>query len=331
VARERREAPVELAREITNLLCVLRQRHLPPAVGDGLQQSDQARGCREYHVLVERLVKQARIAGQRCAQELVAGNEQDDKFRAALELRPVGLRGQLAHTLPDLARMPLQGRFTRRIVGRLHRGEVRIQRRLDVDDQLPALGQVHDHVGAQRAIRRRGMRLLGEVAVLHHAGEFDEAPQRHFAPLAAHLRAAQGGDEVTGLGAECLLTEADGLQQAADAAECLVTFLLDLGDLALGALQGFADRRHQRFDRLFPGLKVALGLAAMDVEVLPRKLEEVEAVVLQRAAREVVEDARKPLFGQRERAVALLVRQGTCCKAALGDGELLPETGGARL
>ena len=52
-------------------------------------------------------------------------------------------------------------------------------------------------------------RLLVEVAVLHHAGELDDLPQLHFAPLAAHAGRAQRADQVLRFLLQLLLRVAD--------------------------------------------------------------------------------------------------------------------------
>ena len=92
------------------------------------------------------------------------------------------------------------------VVGRLDRVEVRRQRDLGVDDDLGAVGQVHDEVGAlQRVVVDAQRQLLVEVAVLGHAGHLDDLAQLQLAPSTARLGAAQRGDEVLRLDRQLLL------------------------------------------------------------------------------------------------------------------------------
>ena len=88
----------------------------------------------------------------------------------------------------------------------LERVEVGGQRRLRVDDDVLAARQLDDEVGAEHApvgVGRR--RLLVEVAVREHPGELDDALELDLAPAAAHVRRAERGAQVAGLGAELLL------------------------------------------------------------------------------------------------------------------------------
>jgi hypothetical protein len=54
------------------------------------------------------------------------------------------------------------------------------------------------------------------------------------------------------------------------------------------------------------------------LEILPRQLEEIAAVVLQRAPRKIVEDTRESLLGQRQRGIALRVGERAGLESALG-------------
>lgn len=78
------------------------------------------------------------------------------------------------------------------------------ERDLRVDDQILALGKPHHHVGPQHPVVGRGGRLLGEVAVRHHAGQLDRTAQVELAPAATHLRFPQRGGQRRGLPAERL-------------------------------------------------------------------------------------------------------------------------------
>ena len=68
--------------------------------------------------------------------------------------------------------------------------QIRIERRLHVDDEISRLGHVNDEVGSQRAVFARYRKLFGEVAMLGHSREFNEPAERQLAPTPAHLGTA---------------------------------------------------------------------------------------------------------------------------------------------
>ena len=75
--------------------------------------------------------------------------------------------------------------------------EERRERRLGVDGDGAPAGEGHHEVRPQPTVVHAD--LLGEVAVVHQAGQLDGAAQVQLAPLAAHLRLAQRGGEGGGL------------------------------------------------------------------------------------------------------------------------------------
>jgi hypothetical protein len=62
--------------------------------------------------------------------------------------------------------------------------------------------ELDDQVGADALEVVDGSHLLGEVAVLQHARRLHDAPQLVLAPPPAHLRRAQCGHQLLGLGAQ---------------------------------------------------------------------------------------------------------------------------------
>ena len=90
--------------------------------------------------------------------------------------------------------MPARG-----IVIRLDRVEVGGQRRLRIDDDALAARQTDHQVGPEATVLGRVRLLLDEVRVLDHAGELDDLPELHFAPVPAHVRLTQRLDEPAGL------------------------------------------------------------------------------------------------------------------------------------
>ena len=98
--------------------------------------------------------------------------------------------------------------------------EVGLERRLRVDDDALAAGQLDDEVGPEQPSLVVALaRLLDEVAVREHAGQLDDALELHLAPAAADVRRAQRGDEVAGLLAQALLALGDGPEQLVDRAD----------------------------------------------------------------------------------------------------------------
>ena len=79
---EGRQSPIQVLRKDAYLLGVVSQGQLAPAIGNGFEQSDKTGRCCEDDVLRKGVLYEVRLFIQRRAQELVAGNEQDDELRA---------------------------------------------------------------------------------------------------------------------------------------------------------------------------------------------------------------------------------------------------------
>ena len=185
-------------------------------------------------------------------------------------------------------------------VARLRRFEIRVERRLDVDDEIARFGQVDHHVGPNGAGFRRLMALGHEVAMLDHAGELDEAAQRDLAPLAAHLRPAQRAHEVARLGAQGVLARRQRLELRADAAVRLAARLVELLQLALGARERLADRRDETVDRLLARGEIAFRALGLHAQGLARELQERLGVILELPIRELIESRAEPLGRERQ-------------------------------
>ena len=153
------------------------------------------------------------------------------------------------------------------------------------------------------------MHLLDEVAVLHHAGEFREPPQRHLAPLAAHLGAAQRGDEVARLALQRLLPERHAFERSAQRPERFRALLLDARDLLVRAGERLAHRGQQRGHGLLAIREVARGQLLLLPERLPGELQEHLAVAAQGRSGDGVEPDPQALarveFGPRLRQLDL--------------------------
>jgi hypothetical protein len=85
--------------------------------------------------------------------------------------------------------------------------QVRRGRYLRVHHDVAAAGEADDHVRREPGAVGRGGFLEIEVAVLEHAGRFDDAAELELAPLAPDVRRAQRLDEPPGFDLERLLRE----------------------------------------------------------------------------------------------------------------------------
>ncbi len=257
---------------------------MPPAEGDGPQQSHQAGRRRQDNPLGESALEKAAIHVERGAQELVAGNEQHHEVGRARKLAPVGFGGELSNALLDVGRVALQMARAGGLVGGVDSAQVGVERCLDVDDDLASGRQVHDHIRPQPAFGSARLRLLEKVAVLDHAGQLDEAPQRQLAPLTAHLGPAQRLHQVARLAVQGALCLHHHLELSAEHALRLAPRLLELRDLLLGPVQRLAQRRHQAFHGALAHLELTLGLHVKPLQGLMSEIEERLTVLLQRFA-----------------------------------------------
>jgi hypothetical protein len=187
----------------------------------------------------------------------------------------------------------------------LHRLEVSVERRLDIDDELAPIGQPHDHVRPDAAVAGTDRGLLDEVAVLDHPRELGHAAQRELAPLAAHLRAAQGIHEIAGLGLQGLLIRGHGRELGADPAEGGMALLLYVADLPRRLLERLPDRTDELGHRLLPVGEIRLRAQLVTGEVLLREAQEVLAVAGEGVPREPAERRGQSLLRLRERGDAL--------------------------
>ena len=222
VLEHRAETLVEVLPEQADLLGVRGQLLLGPAVRGGPQQREQRHRAREEHAPFDPVLEQPLVVLQRGTEEGLTRQEEHDEVGRLGHVFPVALPAELGDVRTHLRRVVAQARVPDVRVGGLDRIEVRHQRRLRVHDHAPAAGQRDDQVGAEhRGIR--GNRLLDfEVAVLFHAGQFDDAPQLDFAPSATHLGRAQGLHELPRLRLEPLLP----IGQARQLCRQLPAFLL---------------------------------------------------------------------------------------------------------
>jgi hypothetical protein len=87
--------------------------------------------------------------------------------------------------------------------------------------------------------------------VLHHAGEFDQMPQRNLSPLTTHLGASERVNQIACLSAERLLAGHHGLQLRRNAAVRLVASFFQRADMRFSTTKRIADRLDEVLDGLF--------------------------------------------------------------------------------
>ncbi len=139
---------------------------------------------------------------------------------------------------------PLLPLLVRRGLARL---EERGQRRLRVDHDVLAAGQVHDEVGTHAgAVRGGRRRLRGEVDPRQHAGVLDDPTQLDLAPGAAGGGGAQRAGQSRRLRAQRLTGGADGLDLLAEPGVLLQPVALERAHLVLDARQGARERGERR-------------------------------------------------------------------------------------
>ncbi len=203
---------------------------------------------------------------------VLAREEQDDEVGRRVKPGPVALVRQLLDVLAQQPGVVAQVPISLLVGGRLVGVEHALQRRLGVDDDVLAPGQVDDQVGAQRPLVAGERRLLDEVAVAHHPGELDDVAQLHLAPLAARVRLAQRGDERAGLGAQPLAGLVQRLQLRLEPAAGLAPLLVEVQQLLVDPAELLPQRRDELLDRLLALVQIALRLGLGRLQLGPREL-----------------------------------------------------------
>jgi hypothetical protein len=204
-----RDAVVERTAQFADLLRVLRDRVLLPAVGDRLEQRNERQRARQHDALVHAEFQQPLVVLHRGRQQGLPRHEHDDDVGGGLEVGPVALVPQAVDVILDLAGVVLQLAVTKRVLLALHRVEVGRQRHLGVHDDVLAARQLHDHVRGQPAPFRLGRLFEIEVQPFDEAGALEHATELQFAPLAPDVRRPQRPHEAARLGMQHLLRVAE--------------------------------------------------------------------------------------------------------------------------
>ncbi len=159
-------------------------------------------------------------------------------------------------------------------LGRILRIEKRLERRLGIDHDRPTARQIDGQVRAQPAAVGEDGRLLIEVAVLHHPGEFHHLAQLDLAPLAAHPRRAQGAHQALRFLLQLLLGVADQVEQRLHARAVVDARLFDLFQLRVYLDERVPDWRDERAELLLPPRQIDRGFAVHIADLLIGQLQE---------------------------------------------------------
>jgi hypothetical protein len=167
--------------------------------------------------------------------------------------------------------------------------EVGGERRLGIDHDVLAAGQLDDQVGTQAAVLGVGAFLLEEIAVVEHAGHFDHPLQLQLAPATTRLRRAQGFHQIAGLAAQQVLCRGQRADLLGQRGVGVNAGLLDALDLQVELLQRGLHRRHQFADRELALLKFPLGQGLLRLKRTASEFEEALVVFRQRIRRQRLE------------------------------------------
>ena len=216
---ERADRLVQVPAELADLARVLLHRLLLPAVRHRPQQRDQRRRarrndacCSTPNSMSDGSCSSAALKNISPGRNMTTNSGLDGTSRRSSPSPP-----SCDEVRAHLPRVIGEQRLARRFVRRLERAQVRVERRLRVDDDVLAAGQADDDVGPHAAIVVAVDRLLLlEIAVLDHAGELDDALQLQLAPAAADARPLERVDQAPRLGLQILagrVERRDALQQ----------------------------------------------------------------------------------------------------------------------
>jgi len=128
--QEAPEAPVQLARGVSDLARRLRDQLLAPAVVHRPQQADQRGRGSHQDLLGDAVLDQPGVLGERRLVDAVGGDEHHDELGRGVELALVALGGELGDVLARLARVARGVQLALVLARALERGEVGVERHL---------------------------------------------------------------------------------------------------------------------------------------------------------------------------------------------------------
>ena len=157
-----------------------------------------------------------------------------------------------------------------------------VKRNFRIDDDRAIARQAHDHVRTNAAVFGRNCFLFDEVAILKHAGHFDDAPQLNLAPATANVRRAQSFDEISGFRLKLQMRLRERFHLLAQLGVRADAVLFELADLAVDFFERFFQRLDQVVDRVLTSFEFAFRGLLKRFEVLFREIEKRLVVVAQR-------------------------------------------------
>jgi len=274
VVRDDGEAFVDLPAQAVDLPRAGGHLLLLPPVGHGLEKRDERRGGGENHLAEAAVLDEARVVLDGGAEEGLAGQVHDHELGRLLELVPVGLGPQPVHVGAHGRHVSREGLLAVLLAGGLQGIEESVHGRLGVDDDDPAVGQPHDHVGPELSGFRVHRDLLVEIAPGRHTGQLGRAPQRHLSPGAAHLGLAKGRGQTGRFPLQGLVHGAEGLDLPGEIPGLLGPDPLHLPQLLLVALQGLLERPDRPLEPCLVLAELPLRLLEDPAEVFRGELQE---------------------------------------------------------
>ena len=145
---------------------------------------------------------------------------------------------------PHLAGVLAQRLAPGRGIGRMGRGEERVERHLGVDHDLLAAGQRHHDVGPEHAVVGLLGHLLLERASRGQAGDLQAPAQLQLAPVPAHLGPAQRLGQGSRLAAQLLAAEVHRLDLLLELGLPGRARSLEVAEPIVEPVEGLADRPH---------------------------------------------------------------------------------------
>ena len=180
---------------------------------------------------------------------------------------------------------------------RLDRIQIRDERRLRVDDDIPASREPYHHIGAQSPIASFDGRLLDEIAMLEHAGHLHHPSQLQLAPAATAHRLAQRPYEISRFTLKIALPGCQRAHLRGQRLICALALLLDVLDAGVELVERSLHRRDKVLDGLLTLLEVALRPLLKLAEGFLREVEKGLVVRLQCLCRQGVKHAVQLFFG----------------------------------
>ena len=243
-------------------------------------------------LLLDAELDERRILLERGAEEHLAGQEHDDEVGAATGCRRnSSCAASCVRCVRTWRAWSSEQRLTRRFVGRLERPQVRVERRLGVDDDVLAAGQPDDDVGPDAGGRLSPLNVCcssksqcSSMPASSTTRFSCSSPQRPRTPgrLSASTRRARFGAQVLARRVE----RRDPLHQLRAGLDAPALGVLDL---AIDLIERLRHRREQILDRLLARVDVGGRFGARFAQPRFGEIEKCPVVGLERLGAESLE------------------------------------------